>query len=384
MTLQDKLAALRREKGLSQENVADALDVSRQAVSKWETGLSNPSTENLIALAKLFGSSADELLELAQSPKPGEAPDEADGPAPDDAAQEDPDAGAAETAAGPDTAAVSAAPVPKTPLQKLWVGIRYVLAAAAVAAFAIAIYCFVTGTWRHDSQEPPAPTFTLSAEPSAEPSMSVSAPADEPQSAGGAFVDQTYAVYRAYLTLQAQDATPQAVLKARETLFAGLENLDWKTYAAYDPQGGDNAAIQLCAWLSRQQTLSAAEIRGLLCGGAGRSNLDGAYAEAYDRALAQALVNYPQTFCVELAAANLMEVERTVVISGTAFGAAENAEAYDAACAALDTCTFSAGSGALSIEDRLRAQLQQQHSGVYGTVEPAASEEVTPQPSQLS
>lgn len=47
---------------MTQEFVAEAIGVSRQAVSKWETGVSDPSTSNLIALAKLFGISAEELL----------------------------------------------------------------------------------------------------------------------------------------------------------------------------------------------------------------------------------------------------------------------------------------------------------------------------------
>lgn len=47
---------------MTQEFVADALGVSRQAVSKWENGSSDPSTSNLIALAKLFGISPEELL----------------------------------------------------------------------------------------------------------------------------------------------------------------------------------------------------------------------------------------------------------------------------------------------------------------------------------
>ena len=47
---------------MTQEFVAEHLDVSRQAVSKWENGTSDPSTSNLLALAKLFGISASELL----------------------------------------------------------------------------------------------------------------------------------------------------------------------------------------------------------------------------------------------------------------------------------------------------------------------------------
>jgi len=47
---------------MTQEFVAETLGVSRQAVSKWENGTSDPSTSNLIALAKLYGISAEELL----------------------------------------------------------------------------------------------------------------------------------------------------------------------------------------------------------------------------------------------------------------------------------------------------------------------------------
>ena len=53
--------------GMTQEFVAERLDVSRQAVSKWESGTSDPSTANLLALAKLYGLSADELLREAQT-----------------------------------------------------------------------------------------------------------------------------------------------------------------------------------------------------------------------------------------------------------------------------------------------------------------------------
>lgn len=47
---------------MTQEFVAESLGVSRQAVSKWENGSSDPSTSNLIAIAKLYGISAEDLL----------------------------------------------------------------------------------------------------------------------------------------------------------------------------------------------------------------------------------------------------------------------------------------------------------------------------------
>lgn len=51
---------------MTQEFVAESLGVSRQAVSKWESGLSDPNTTNLIAVAKLFGVTPEELIKEAQ------------------------------------------------------------------------------------------------------------------------------------------------------------------------------------------------------------------------------------------------------------------------------------------------------------------------------
>lgn len=52
---------------MTQEFVAESIGVSRQAVSKWETGAADPSTANLLALAKLYGVSPEELLRSVQS-----------------------------------------------------------------------------------------------------------------------------------------------------------------------------------------------------------------------------------------------------------------------------------------------------------------------------
>lgn len=60
--LGEALKTRRTTAGYTQEYVAEALGVSRQAVSKWEIGASEPSTANLLALAKLYGVSVDELL----------------------------------------------------------------------------------------------------------------------------------------------------------------------------------------------------------------------------------------------------------------------------------------------------------------------------------
>ena len=66
-SLGEVLKAHRTECKMTQEFVAEHLGVSRQAVSKWENGTSDPSTSNLLALAKLYGISAEELLKEVQS-----------------------------------------------------------------------------------------------------------------------------------------------------------------------------------------------------------------------------------------------------------------------------------------------------------------------------
>ena len=61
MTIGERIAKCRKEKNLSQEYIADLLEVSRQAVSKWETDITEPDTKNLIQLAKVFGVSVEYL-----------------------------------------------------------------------------------------------------------------------------------------------------------------------------------------------------------------------------------------------------------------------------------------------------------------------------------
>lgn len=61
-SLSETLKEYRIKCNMTQEFVAETLGVSRQAVSKWENGTSDPSTSNLLALANLYGVSAEELL----------------------------------------------------------------------------------------------------------------------------------------------------------------------------------------------------------------------------------------------------------------------------------------------------------------------------------
>lgn len=81
-SLAEALRENRRRCKMTQEFVAESLGVSRQAVSKWENGTSDPSTSNLFALAKLYGIPVEELLNAAErgegAPSEKEAGDEKD------------------------------------------------------------------------------------------------------------------------------------------------------------------------------------------------------------------------------------------------------------------------------------------------------------------
>lgn len=80
MKLNEKIACYRRDRKLSQEELAARVGVSRQAVSKWELGEAAPDINKLLALAKAFGVTTDHLLNENEEPER---------PAPPPAAQED-------------------------------------------------------------------------------------------------------------------------------------------------------------------------------------------------------------------------------------------------------------------------------------------------------
>ena len=69
-TLGTRIAALRKEKGLTQEELAEKLGVSSQAVSKWENDLSCPDIMLLPSLAKIFDTTVDELLSGKKEERP--------------------------------------------------------------------------------------------------------------------------------------------------------------------------------------------------------------------------------------------------------------------------------------------------------------------------
>ena len=66
MIFSEKLLTLRKAKGITQEQLAEKLDVSRQSISKWESGQSAPELENIVALSTIFDVSTDYLLKSSE------------------------------------------------------------------------------------------------------------------------------------------------------------------------------------------------------------------------------------------------------------------------------------------------------------------------------
>ena len=80
MAFAENLLNARKRKGLSQEKLAEMLHVSRQAVSKWETGESTPDMDNLLRLREALGISLDALLLEAPEEPAAEAKEPASAP----------------------------------------------------------------------------------------------------------------------------------------------------------------------------------------------------------------------------------------------------------------------------------------------------------------
>ena len=73
MNLSEKLILLRKEKGVSQAELAELMNVSRQAISRWETGVAVPSSENLRFLTAFYGITLSDLYSPAEeTPSPQE------------------------------------------------------------------------------------------------------------------------------------------------------------------------------------------------------------------------------------------------------------------------------------------------------------------------
>ncbi len=260
MLLNERIQTIRKERGLSQETVADALNVSRQAVSKWETGASNPDTKNLLALAELFQCSADELIGIAKNTEKHRNV--------------------------------------KWPI---------VLTLVVVAIISTGITWYAISTEKkHSSSE--SASVVVQPEPSSSLAISIDGK-----------TTSEFSIYAALSALQKGNLSPQEEYNCRETIYQGLETMDWVKYGKLGEAGHESDTIfALLHWLSSQETLSSGETAWLQNGC--RSNLDGAYTDEYTVALANALQHYPVEFCNSLAAEANTDEEKQEIISLTEYG----------------------------------------------------------------
>ena len=82
MGINEKLAELRKAKGLTQKELAETLHVSRQAISRWEVGTAVPSLDNLIVLSRLYGVPLDHLIQSEAQTAAEETPPDIPSPPP--------------------------------------------------------------------------------------------------------------------------------------------------------------------------------------------------------------------------------------------------------------------------------------------------------------
>ena len=142
----ERIYNLRKKSGLSQEEFADKLGVSRQAVSKWETGQSVPDSEKAAAIGAFFGVSLDWLINGAETSAPASA--ESATPA---------------VVAPPDSAAV-APPAPTEKKRAGWVKaliIAGIITLAAIGVSALTAFIFVLVTMKAANLGDPATFYML-------------------------------------------------------------------------------------------------------------------------------------------------------------------------------------------------------------------------------
>ena len=78
MSFQKRLYGLRKQKGLSQDELGGELGVSRQTISKWESGETTPEMEKLVKISDYFGVSLDSLVKDTTAPEPPAQSDDGD------------------------------------------------------------------------------------------------------------------------------------------------------------------------------------------------------------------------------------------------------------------------------------------------------------------
>lgn len=309
MTLGERIGRYRKEMGISQEELGHRLGVSRQAVSKWETGRTVPDMENLLALARLFGVP---LPELTDTP-----PEKTECPAPEQGAFSETET-MPEATECPDTETM---PETRNSPPRLWVVL-------GIAGLAVLFLCLglpllllcrnrveVSDTpveYQVPVEETKPPEASLQ-EPDGKPTPpesngvlnlpeshdtpALSEPGGEPE-----FLSDAEKVYRAFNHLASGvELTAEERYAFRRDLFACLPSMDWTEFARLGTTEEESDCIfALMNFLLTLEDYSAAEIYRLQRASA-NPGIDGAYAEFYAGVLSKALSYNPAAFVQGLA-----------------------------------------------------------------------------------
>jgi len=173
--------------------------------------------------------------------------------------------------------------------------------------------------------------------------------------------DAARTVYIAWNALTADPSlSAEETCRQRQTLFEALQFMDWSSFRGLGEAGRETETVMaFLQWLQSQTTLSRPELTGLLLGGAGRSNLDGAYADRYSAALTQAFLNYPTACCEILSGEDITDNDRAYVIGGIAYGAYPESVRRQALTAA-DAVTRDGRDGVTDVAQAIQTRLQQE------------------------
>lgn len=305
MTLGERIGRYRKEMGISQEELGHRLGVSRQAVSKWETGRAVPDMENLLALARLFGVP---LPELTDTP-----PEKTECPAPEQGAFSETET-MPETTECPDTE-TDTMPETRNSPPRLWVVLG--IAGLAVLFLCLGLPLLLLCWNRVEISDTPV-EYQVPTEEVGQPEVSIQGPDNEPAlpksnnastppepdampTPDNATASDAEIVYRAFNRLAAGDnLTAEERYAYRGALITNLSSMDWTEFGRLGTTDEISCISALTYFLTCLEDYSETEIYYLQRASIAKG-LDGAFTEDYANTLSSLLFRYPAAFARQLA-----------------------------------------------------------------------------------
>ena len=284
MSLGERIGTHRKRMGISQEELGHRMGVSRQAVSKWETGRAVPDMENLLALARLFGVPVSELTDT-----PAESP---------------------ETEAFSETTEVSEKKKTRR-LSRFWVILTLV---GLTALLLLAGSSLLLLGWNSAEISDQPVEFQVPVEETGPPEILPDSSPNLPESDAGPATESTSEpdgssslpsdaeiVYRAFNRLAAGDnLTAEERYAYRGALITNLSSMDWTEFSRLGTTDEISCISALTYFLTCLEDYSETEIYYLQRASIAKG-LDGAFTEDYANALSSVLFRYPAAFARQLA-----------------------------------------------------------------------------------